>query len=108
MQAIVESSRGSSMEMQLSFEDFIESGHMKNLSKVNMCSPYDLIVDHLPAFDPGDGEEVREAFAEACEEASEYGLRKVKLDDRDVAYARHEFLENRRFRVVGEYPLFAA
>ena len=108
MQAIVDSVTGNSMQMQLSFEDFMESGHMKNLSKVNMCSPYDLVLDHLPGFDPGDGEEVREAFAEACEEASEYGVQKVKLDDSDVEFARRQFLENRRFKVVGDEPLFAA
>ncbi len=108
MQAIVNAGTGHGVQMELAFEDFIASGHMHSLARAGMCTPYDLILDHLPGFDCGDPDEIREAFAEACEEASEYGVRKVKLDDDDIEFVRREFLENRRFRLTGYPPLRAA
>lgn len=108
MQAIVNAGTGHSMQMELAFEDFMESGHMHGLAKAGMCTPYDLILDHLPGFDCDDPEEMREAFAEACEEASDYGVQKVQLDDHDIEFVRRRFLEDRMFRIVGQLPLQAA
>jgi len=96
------------VQLELSFEDFLYSGVMRRQAQVAMCRPDDLIVDHLPAFDCGDVDEVREAFAEACEQASEYGVSKVQLDDRDVAYVRHRFLGPHRLRLVEPELLPAA
>ena len=90
----------SACQMKLGFEDFLYSGLMRRQSKVAMCEPEDLIMDHLPPFDWNDDEEVSEAFAEACEEASEYEVEKVRLDDLDLAFIRRHFARPERLRLV--------
>mgnify|MGYP006279356211 FL=1 len=108
MQALVAAGRGRNTQLEIPFEDFMDSGHMTRRAQVAMCSPDDLVTDYLPAFDPGDAEEIREAFGEACEQAVDGQIDKVRLDDDDVSYARQHFLEERRFRLVGELPDLAA
>ncbi len=77
--------------LQLSFEDFLYSGIMRRHSMVAMCEPEDLIMDHLPPFEWGDDSEISGAFAEACEQAVEYEVEKVTLDDTDVEFIREHF-----------------
>ena len=100
MQALAVFSGRAPVQLELAFEDFLCSGVMRRQAQTAMCSPDDLIYDHLPAFDCGDTEEVREAFAEACEGASDYTVEKVRLDDRDVAYVRRHFLGQGHLRLV--------
>ncbi len=90
----------SACQMKLGFEDFLYSGLMRRQSMVAMCEPEDLIMDHLPHFDWGSDEEVAEAFAEACEEAVEYQVDKVSLDDNDLIFIRRHFARQDRFRLV--------
>ena len=87
-------------QMRLGFEDFLCSGLVRRQSMVAMCEPEDLIMDHLPPFDWGSDEEVSEAFAEACEEAVEYRIDKVRLDDQDLAFIRRHFARLGRLRLV--------
>ena len=98
----VSSMRGAAgtMTLQLTFEDFLHSGCMRSRAVSAMCDPEDLIYDHLPAFDCGEPDEIREAFAEACEQGSDHAVSKVELDDRDLEYVRTRFLRERRFRYV--------
>ena len=51
MNALACSERGTNAQIDIAFEDFMSSGHMHNRAKAAMCSPDDLIVDYLPAFD---------------------------------------------------------
>lgn len=108
MHAIIASGFCANMQIEIPFEDFLGSGHIRVQAKVAMCTPDDLIIDYLPAFDPADADEVREAFGEACEQAADGGLNKVRLDDDDVLFARRHFLRSRRFRLAGELYLDAA
>jgi len=91
--------------VQLSFQDFLYSGTMRSQAVSAMCEPEDLIYDHLPGFDCSEPEEVREAFAEACEAGSGYAVDKVELDDNDLNFVRRRFLNERRFELVqGHMP----
>lgn len=96
------------VQLELSFEDFLYSGLMRRQAQVAMCTPDDLITDHLPGFDCGDSTEVREAFAEACEQASDYVVSKVTLDDEDEQFVRQCFLGPDRLRLVDPDLLPAA
>ena len=108
MHAVAAISGRGPVQLELSFEDFLYSGVMRRQAQVAMCSPDDLIVDHLPAFDCGDADEVREAFAEACEQASDCAVSGVKLDDDDLLFTRRHFIESRPFRLlIGDPPLAA-
>jgi len=92
-------------QLQLSFEDFLYSGCMRRQATTAMCEPEDVIYDHLPTFDCGEPEEIREAFAEACEAGSDYTVDKVELDDQDLNFVRRRFIEGRMFRLVpGSMP----
>ena len=90
----------SACQMKLGFEDFLYSGLMRRHSKVAMCEPEDLIIDHLPRFDWNDDDELSGAFVEACEEASEYRVEKVRLDDSDLKFIRRHFFKPDRLRLV--------
>jgi hypothetical protein len=83
--------------MELSFEDFLCSGLMQRQAKAAMCSADDLVTDYLPDFDCSNPDEVREAFAEACEQASEYAVSQVRLDDDDEKFVQQHFLRARHF-----------
>ncbi len=87
------------LQLELPFEDFLASGVMRRQAQVAMCSPDDLVYDHLPAFD-WDDDEIREAFAEACEQASENAVSKVKLDDDDLLFVRRHFLGPDKMRLI--------
>ena len=87
-------------QMKLGFEDFLYSGLMRRQSKVAMCEPEDLIMDHLPPFDWADDEEISEAFAEACEEAAEYQIDKVRMDGNDLVFIRRHFARPDRLRLA--------
>ncbi|MBT3380724.1 MAG: hypothetical protein HN742_26910 [Lentisphaerae bacterium] len=108
MNALACSERGTNAQIDIAFEDFMSSGHMHNRAKAAMCSPDDLIVDYLPAFDVSDAAEVREAFGEACEQAVDGAIGKVRLDDEDLLFVRRHFIEGRHFRLDTAYPLDAA
>ena len=103
MRAITSTGNGYPVQLELSFEDFLYSGVMHRQARVAMCSASDLISDHLPAFDCGDNDELREAFAEACEQASDYRVSKVSLDDRDVEFVMQNFFGRENLRVVDEW-----
>ena len=94
-------------QMKLGFEDFLYSGLVRRQSMVAMCEPEDLIMDHLPPFDWADDEEISEAFAEACEEAVEYQVDKVRMDGNDLAFIRRHFARPDRLRLV-QYELLQA
>ena len=108
MHAVAAISGRDPVQLELSFEDFLYSGVMHRQARAAMCSADDLILDHLPPFDCGDPEEVREAFAEACEQASDCAVSRVKLDDDDLLFTRQHFIESRPFRLlIGDPPLAA-
>ena len=94
-------------QMKLGFEDFLYSGLVRRQSMVAMCEPEDLIMDHLPSFDWGDDEEISEAFAEACEEAVEYQIDKVHMDNNDLEFIRRHFARPDRLRLVQNEMLHA-
>jgi hypothetical protein len=100
MRALVTSRQSRGMQLEMALEDFLDSGRMACRAKAAMCSPDDLILDYLPAFDAGDADEVREAFGEACEQAVDGEIGKVQLDDDDVLFVREHFLNDRRFRIT--------
>jgi hypothetical protein len=85
-------------ELMLPLEDFLNSGHMRSRALVTMTSPEDLLTDHLPPFDCGDEDETKQAFAEACEVASDHALSKVRLDDGDLRFVHDKFLRAQRFK----------
>lgn len=99
---------GRASQVDIPFEDFLSSGRLCGRAKAAMCSPDDLIVDYLPAFDVSDADEMREAFGEACSQAVDGAIDKVRLDDDDLLFARQHFIEGRHFRLDTPYPLDAA
>jgi hypothetical protein len=78
--------------INMPFEDFLFSGFLSGHARAAMCSPEDLVRDHLPAFDPDEEEEVGEAFREACEQATEGEASNVHLDGRDLRFVRNAIL----------------
>jgi len=93
--------------VDLPFAAFLGSGFLAIHARAAMCSPKELLSDHLPAFDPEDDEEVREAFAEACEQATDGQTARVKLDETDLRFVRRRFLPHTP-SPLGPRPLMAA
>jgi hypothetical protein len=104
MHAIINARHSQSMQLEMSFENFLSSGRIARSAKVAMCSPEDLVMDYLPPFDPGEPDEIREAFAEASYQAVDGAIDKIRLDDEDVAFVRRHFLRGRQLRLL-ETPL---
>ena len=104
MQAIINARHSQSMQLEMSLEDFMSCGRVTRNATVAMCSPEDLVMDYLPPFDPGETEEIREAFGEACYQAVDGAIDKIQLDDTDVAFVRRHFLRGRQLRLL-ETPL---
>ena len=69
-------------------EDFLQSNLVRQRARTAMCTPEELVSDHLPPFDPEDSDEMREALAEACEWATEGDASAIQLDEEDVRFAR--------------------
>lgn len=93
MQAMFHSITGRELTVRQPFEDFLTSGHMLDLSARGACTPEALLLDHLPEIvDVADDEELAQAFAEACEHASDEVVHHVRLDRRDVRYIRRRHL----------------
>lgn len=74
--------------VRLPLEDFLESGLVRDRARTAMCTPEELVADHLPPFDQDDGDEMREAIAEACEWATEGDASAIRLDENDLKFAR--------------------
>jgi hypothetical protein len=79
-------------QINMPFEDFLFSGFVSTHARAAMCDPEDLVRDHLPAFDPDDEEETREAFREACEQATDGEATNIRLDHRDLRFVRNAIL----------------
>ncbi len=62
MHAAFRTVNGRPLSLTIPFEDFLASGEMRRQALVNLCSPEDLVLDHLPAFDPDDDDEKAKAF----------------------------------------------
>jgi hypothetical protein len=107
MMALVSFGRGV-RSVELPFATFLVSGFLATRAKAAMCSPRDLVLDHLPPFDPDDEEEVREAFAEACEQATDGETARVSLDREDLRYVRNRLLHDLPTGPKGPQPLMAA
>ncbi len=107
MNALVSFGRGV-RSVELPFAAFLGSGFLAVHAKVAMCSPRDLVLDHLPSFDPDDEEEVREAFAEACEQATDGTTARVRLDREDLRFVRNRLLNDLPTGPKGPRPLMAA
>mgnify|MGYP001180894521 CR=1 FL=1 len=108
MHAAFRTVNGRPLSLTIPFEDFLASGEMRRQALVNLCSPEDLVLDHLPAFDPDDDDETGQAFAEACEQAVESRLWAVRLDGEDIRFVRRRFLRVPRFMPAGSGPQPAA
>ncbi len=79
--------------MQMSFEDFLSSGVMRRQALLGMCEPEQIILDYVsPDMDLTSVHEIREGFAEACEQASNYALIDVELDTSDVLFIQRFLL----------------
>ena len=108
MHAVLTATNHRAMKLETPFERFLHGRAMLNKAKRQFCEPEELILDHLPQFEAGSEEELAEAFAEACEQATGGSLSKVAMNKSDLAFARRHFLESRRFRFVMPMPLEAA
>lgn len=94
--------------VDLPFAVFLGSGFLAAHAKAAMCTPKELVADHLPAFDPDDEDEVREAFAEACEQATDGETARIQLDEADLRFVRRRFLHDNPTGPHGPHPLMAA
>ncbi|MBT7912988.1 hypothetical protein HN588_03675 [Candidatus Bathyarchaeota archaeon] len=98
MQAQITGPNRCSLELHMGLDDFIASGQMAMLSKVNLCSPEELLIDHLPeGLDWDDDQEVETAFAQACEMATQVAVSRVRLDEQDICFIREELIPNLQF-----------
>ena len=89
MQALFESPRGRSVELDMPLSDFLATRLMQRRARAALCTPGELVVGHLPpdypTFDP---EELGLALAEACETATEFAVSRVRLNHADVRFAQ--------------------
>jgi hypothetical protein len=93
--------------INMPFEDFLFSGFLSGHARAAMCSPEDLVRDHLPTFDPGDDDEVGEAFREACEQATEGDASNIRLDRRDLRFVRNKLVDPDACIIPFAHPLEA-
>jgi len=108
MLAFVSSGTRGHAQIDMALEDFLRSGHMVGRARAAMCSPEQLVVDYLPEFDAGDANEVREAFSEACCQAADGKIDKIKFDQDDLRFIRRRFVRRPQFRLFTQWPQEAA
>lgn len=108
MLAFVSSGARDNARIDMPLEEFLRSGHMVGRARAAMCSPEQLVVDYLPDFDAGDANEVREAFSEACYQAADGGIDKIKFDRHDLRFIRNRFVRRPQFRLFTQWPQEAA
>ena len=94
-------------EVEMPFRDFLFSGFLSGHARTAMCSPKDLVRDHLPPFDPDDREETREAVREACEQATDGETSAVRLDDADLRFVRRHLIDSDTLVIPFPQPLEA-
>ena len=101
MQAFFSGVQQTELTMVLPFEDFLSTGMMQRHSRAGMCAPETLILDYVhDGLDPDDGDELAQAFAEACELASDGDVWMVQLDDEDVEFVRNRLCRDHGFRLA--------
>lgn len=73
--------------IRMPLAEFFETPFMLRRAKTAMCEPLELLCDYLPGDPPlDDPEEFSSMVAEACENATNFALESVALDDDDVSY----------------------
>ena len=89
MQAMITGVLGTELEMHLPFEEFLASGVMRQQALAHMCEPETVILDNFREnVDTDDDGELAQAFAEACELASDGEVWMVELDRDDLEFVR--------------------
>ena len=94
-------------QIDMPFRDFLFSGFLSGHARAAMCSPEDLVRDHLPAFDPDDEEETCEAFREACEQATDCEATNIRLDRHDLRFVLNAILSPEPHIIPFAQPLEA-
>ena len=89
MQALFETERGHSVELDMPLGDFLATRLMQRRARAALCTPGELVVGYLPVdYATLDSEELSLALAEACETATEFAVSHVKLNHADVRFAQ--------------------
>jgi hypothetical protein len=94
--------------IDMAFEEFLDSGLFSGHAKAAMCTPEELVLDHLPVFDPDDEDETQEAFREACEQATDGEATRVRLDRDDLRFVRSRLVARESLCIPFGQPLGAA
>jgi hypothetical protein len=94
--------------IDMAFEDFLDSGLFSGHAKAAMCTPEELVLDHLPVFDPDDEDETQEAFCEACEQATDGEATRIRLDREDLRFVHRRLVARESLCIPFAHPLEAA
>ena len=111
MQALFIGVDRAQMAIEISFEDFLASGHMFRESQAAMCNPEELISDYVQedVAQYGNDDEIGEAYAEAALLASGQTISNVELDRADIGFVRQHFGRTHGFVLMnGGIPPLAA
>jgi len=110
MRAMFNGIDSSVLGLEMSLDDFLGSGVMFGLALVNMCSPEDLVVDHIPAStDLEDDDEIAQVFGEAVVLASDHAVTNVRFDSDDLAFVKRRLMPRNDWHLVPTvYPELVA
>ena len=108
MFALVKTRSRRTRRIDIPFEEFLGSSYVRSQAKTALCTPEDLLLDHLPPFDPDDQDEIREAFSEACEQATDGQAERIRLDHDDLRFVQTHLIRRSPTPIPFPEPLDAA